>query len=153
MAKRFFDSGKFNDPFFRKLSPEMKCAYDYLQCNCNYAGVIDIDIDDMNFKIGCKNITYELIKETFEDKFLILAENKNRLKIFMPRFIWWQYKNELTPNNGVHRNVFAALEEEFINTEPYLAQYVIPEDFRTWSDLYPYLKSIGTTYKEYIKTR
>ena len=153
MAKRFFDSGKFNDPFFRKLSPEMKCAYDYLQCNCNYAGVIDIDIEDMNFKIGCDNITYKSLKDTFEDKFIILRESENRLKVFMPRFIWWQYKNELIPNNGVHRNVFAALEEECINTEQFLAANVWAEDFRTWNDLYPYLKSIGTTYKEYIKTR
>ena len=153
MAKRFYDSGMFDDPFFRKLSPEMKCAYYYLQCKCNYAGVLDIDIDDINFKIGCKNITLEDLKETFQDKFVILDENPNRLKIFIPKFILWQYKNELTPNNGVHRNVFAALEQEFINAEQFLAPKVWAEDFRTWSDLYPYLKSIGITYRDYIKER
>ncbi len=153
MAKRFFDSGKFDDPFYRKLTPEMKCAYDYLQSKCNYAGIIDIDIDDLNFKIGCKNITYKDLKETFKDKFIILAENENRLKIFMPRFIWWQYKNELIPNNGVHRNVFTLLVEECINTDPYLAPKVRAEDFRNWNDLCKELKTMGTTYKDYIKER
>lgn len=153
MAKRFFDSGKFDDPFYRKLTPEMKCAYDYLQSKCNYAGIIDIDIDDLNFKIGCKNITYKDLKETFKDKFIILAENENRLKIFMPRFIWWQYKNELIPNNGVHRNVFALLEEECINTDSYLAPKVRAEDFRNWNELCKELKTMGITYKDYIKER
>lgn len=151
MAKRFFDSGKYNDPFFRKLSPEMKCAYDYLQCNCNYAGVIDIDIDDMNFKIGCNDITYDNLAETFADKFVILNQKPDGLKIFMPKFIYWQYKNELIPTNGVHRNVFEQLEFEAINTEPYLAPFVAKEDFRNWKDLYPSLAKMNKKYKDWIK--
>lgn len=151
MAKRFYDSGKFDDPFYRKLSPEMKGAYEYIQCKCNYAGVLDIDIEDINFKVGCKNITFESLKEAFQDKFVILDESPNRLKIFMPKFIFWQYKNELIPTNGVHRNVFEQLEFEAINTEPYLAPFVAKEDFRNWKDLYPSLAKMNKKYKDWIK--
>lgn len=153
MAKRYFDSGKFDDPFYRKLSPELKCTYDYLQSKCDYAGVLDIDVDDINFKVGCKNITYELIKETFEDKFLILAQSKNRLKIFMPRFIWWQYKNELTASNKVHRHVYDILKLEGISVEQFLAPKVLIEDFENWNEISKQLKSMGISYKDYIKER
>lgn len=151
MAKRFYDSGKFDDPFYRKLSPEMKGAYEYIQCKCNYAGVLDIDIEDINFKVGCKNITYESLKEAFQDKFVILDESPNRLKIFMPKFIFWQYKNELIPTNGVHRNVVEQLMQESINIEQFLAPLVEKEDFRGWKDLYRMISGMGMTYKDWIK--
>lgn len=153
MAKRYFDSGKFDDPFYRKLSPELKCTYDYLQSKCNYAGVLDIDIDDVNFKVGCQNITYELIKETFKDKFIILDECKDKLKIFMPRFIWWQYKNELMASNKVHRHVYELLKLEGINAECFLAPKVLTEDFEYWDEIAMQLKSMGISYKEYITNR
>ena len=153
MAKRYFDSGKFDNPFYRKLSPELKCTYDYLLSKCDYAGVLDIDIDDVNFKVGCKNITYELIKETFKDKFLILDEKKDKLKIFMPRFIWWQYKNELKANNKVHRHVYDILKLEGISVEQFLAPKVLIEDFENWDEIAKQLKSMGITYLDYIKER
>jgi hypothetical protein len=153
MAKRYFDSGKFDDPFYRKLSPELKCTYDYLQSKCDYAGILDIDVDDINFKVGCKNITYELIKETFKEKFIILDEKEDKLKIFMPRFIWWQYKNELMASNKVHRHVHELLKLEGISTEQFLAPKVLTEDFEYWDELAKQLKNMGITYKDYIKER
>lgn len=158
MAKRFFDSGKFDDPFYRKLPAELKCTYDYLQSKCDYAGILNIDIADLNFKIGCECITFEMIKEVFTDKLIILAEDARnneltQLKIFLPRFIYWQYKNELTPNNSVHRCVYQRFKEEGIAIEPYLAQHVLKEDFEEWSELYKQLKDSGEKYKDYIKKR
>lgn len=157
MAKRMFDSAKFRDPFYRKLSPEMKCAYEYLQSECDHAGVLNIDIGDVNFKIGC-NIDYEDIKETFKDKIIILNEKTEdkkitELKVFLPKFIWWQYKNELTPNNSVHRSVFNVLEQESINTEQFMAQYVLRDDFINWQDLCKWMKEENTNYKEVLQKR
>lgn len=153
MAKRYFDSGKFDDPFYRKLSPELKCTYDYLQSKCNYAGILDIDVDDVNFKVGTREITYQLIKQTFKDKFIILDEQEDKLKIFMPRFIWWQYKNELMASNKVHRHVYELLKLEGINAECFLAPKVLTEDFEYWDELAKQLKSMGISYKEYITNR
>lgn len=154
MAKRFFDSGKFDDPFYRRLPAELKCAYDYLQSKCDYAGIINIDIEDLNFKIGCKGITYEMIKEAFAEKIIILNESQNNLKIFLPRFIFWQYKNELIPNNSVHRCVFNLLKQEGIsNIEQFLAPYVCIEDFEEWQELYKSLKEQNKNYKDLLKDR
>ena len=153
MAKRYFDSGKFNNPFYRKLSPELKCTYDYLLSQCDYAGVLDIDIDDVNFKVGSKGLTYEIIKHTFQNKFVVLDEREDRLKIFMPRFIWWQYKNELMANNKVHRHVYEILKQEGISAEQFLAPKVLIEDFENWEELAKQLKAMGISYKDFIKDR
>lgn len=153
MARRIFNSDKFNDAFYRKLPPEMKSCYEYLQCQCDYAGVIDIDIGDVNFKVNADNITYQKIKDYFGDKILILSEAKDKLKIFLPRFIYWQYKNELTANNKVHRHVFDVLRREGIQTKQFLAPMVQDEDFLYWEDLCKWMKEENTNYKEVLKNR
>ena len=127
MAKRYYDSFKFKDPWFRRLRPELKCTYDYLLCDCNHAGIMDIDIEDLNYRVAPKQpMTFEEIKKNFENKFVILAEETDktgkitRMKVFIQRFIYWQYKNELTRTNQVHRSVISILKDEGINVLPYL---------------------------------
>lgn len=160
MAKRFFDNNKFDNPFYRKLKPEFKCAYEYLISKCDYAGVLNLDIDDMNFKISCEVghhlLTFEQIKEIFSNKLLILDEQSNngkisKLKIFLPRFIYWQYKNELTPNNSVHRCVYNIFKQEGISISPFLAPGVVPEYFENWGDIYRTLKDRNMKFKEFIE--
>ena len=153
MAKRIFNSDKFRDAFYRLLPPEMKCCYEYLQCECDYAGIIDIDIGDLNFKIGTNNVTLQDIKEYFGEKILILNEAQNKLKIFLPKFIYWQYKNELTPNNKVHRHVYDILCREGIQTQQFLAPKVLDEDFLYWEDLCKWMKENNTNYKDVLKDR
>ncbi len=157
MAKRMFDSGKFDDPFYRKLPAVYKCVYEYLQSKCNYAGVLNIDIDDLNYRIPAK-LTLEDIKNVFKDKFIPLEEKTENgkiveLKIFLPRFIYWQYRNELTPHNSVHRSVYGVFKDEGISIEPYLAPFVLKEDFEDWKELYNNLKAKGESYKDLLKQR
>lgn len=150
MAKRFYDSKKYENAWFRRLTADLKCVYDYCICNCDHAGILEIDIEDMDFRINpSKKISLEVIKETFENKFIFLSENK----IFIPKFIYWQYKNELTPSNPVHRCVYALFKENGINIEQFLAQYVLIEDFKNWLELCKQMKEDGITYKDLLKTR
>ena len=149
MAKRFFDNKKYEIPWFRNLSPQMKCVYDYCICECDHAGILRLDIEAIEFKTSVKPLTLEIIAETFKDKFIFLSEDK----IFIPKFIYWQYKNELTPANSVHRSVYQILKREGIPVTNFLAQYVLEEDFEEWGTLWKTLKDGGRSYNDYIKER
>lgn len=50
--KRFTATEKWQDAWFRKLEPRLKCLWQYLCDNCDHAGVIDPDWDLIGFQIG-----------------------------------------------------------------------------------------------------
>ena len=150
MAKRFYDNKKYKDPWFRTLSPDLKCVYDYCLCECDHAGVLELDPEDMNFRIRpARPITLEMIEQTFKNKFVYLDEKI----VFIPKFLYWQYKNELTPANSVHRSVYGILKHRGINTAQFLAPGVMNSDFERWPELLKEIKEDGTTYKEVLKSR
>ncbi|MFA5135562.1 MAG: hypothetical protein WC505_07300 [Patescibacteria group bacterium] len=51
--KRFTETAKWNSSWFRKLSPEFKCFWQYICDTCDAAGVWDVDIALAEFVIGC----------------------------------------------------------------------------------------------------
>lgn len=80
---------------------------------------------------------------------MFLSDNK----IFIPNFLYWQYKNELNPSNGVHRCVYDLLVLEGIRVEPYLASQVLKTDFEEWVSLCKQLKEKGMKYTDLLKQR
>lgn len=88
MAKRFTETDKWKDKWFRSLRPEYKLAYLYLLDNCDPAGVIDIDEELAEFQIGMA-IDW--------DSFFRLAENRitkiRNGKRWITKFIDYQYTN------------------------------------------------------------
>jgi len=52
MPKRFTDSEKWKDPWFRKLSTTGKLLFLYLCDQCDIAGFWEIDLDRAAFDIG-----------------------------------------------------------------------------------------------------
>lgn len=104
MAKRFTDSEKFRDPWYRKLKPKHKCMWEYFLSECDIAGILELDLDAMSFHIG-DNIT-ESDLELFSDRIYLLSENI----IFIPKFITFQQK-ELSRANKSHINIYSALEK------------------------------------------
>lgn len=106
MAKRFTDTRKWDEAWYRKLSPRLKCAWDFLGDRCDHAGVWDIDIDSMGFHVG-ESVTLNEILDTFKVKPL----DGNKLQI--EGFIEFQYgvaPADLNPANRVHRSVLQRLE-------------------------------------------
>ena len=101
--KRFTDTGKWNDPWFRALSPTTKLLWSWLVDHCDNAGVIDPDTGLAEFQIG----------NSIEEKnFTELGDRLQRLpngKLWIPKFIRFQF-GELNPESRVHASVIRLLE-------------------------------------------
>jgi hypothetical protein len=52
MFKRFHDKDKWHKPWYRKLSPVEKCAWDYITSECDNVGVWEADIEAAEYFIG-----------------------------------------------------------------------------------------------------
>jgi hypothetical protein len=109
-VKRFTETTKWSDPWFRRLSPNAKLLWFYLTDNCDCAGLIDLDLDAASFFIGAK------VQEKH------LAELETRLervvsgRVFISAFIGFQY-GKLSRECKPHIPVFALLEKHQIDLE------------------------------------
>lgn len=104
MTKRFTDSEKFRDKWYRSLKPKHKCLWEYLISECSLAGIIDFDYESASFHIGEK-ITEEDIK-IFSDRIYILPDGK----FFIPKFIIFQ-QGTLNQNNNAHKSILKELKK------------------------------------------
>ncbi len=108
MAKRFTDSNKFRDIWYRSLKPKHKCLWEFLLSECSLAGMIELDFDAMSFHIGEK-ITIDDINKLGNRVYFVEAN-----KLFIPKFISFQ-QGVLNRNNNAHKNIFKELEKYNIN--------------------------------------
>ncbi|MDR3243271.1 MAG: hypothetical protein LBT79_00820 [Elusimicrobiota bacterium] len=108
MAKRFTDTGKFRDAWYRKLNPIQKCIWEYALSECNHAGILNLDLEAMSFHIGAEIKKDDL--KVFGDRFVFL---KNET-IFIPKFIGYQY-GELNEAVNAHKGVIELLNKYNIN--------------------------------------
>lgn len=94
MAKRFTDTSKWKKRFFRELPNEYKLLYLYILDNCDHAGIWEVDFDEVELKIGIKFNPDEALNKL--DNRAIPFHNGDRW--FMPKFISFQYGDELKMN-------------------------------------------------------
>jgi hypothetical protein len=99
MSKRFTETEKWSDPWFRKLKPNSKIGYLYLLDRVDNAGVIDLDSELANFQIGMA-IDWESLREELADRVEVLASGKWHLTRFVP----FQF-GELNPECKPHAQV------------------------------------------------
>ena len=105
MAKRFTDSNKFGDIWYRKLPLLQKVLWEFLLAECNHAGILtNFDLEMASFKIGA-DITKEDL-DFFANRVIFITENT----LFIPKFIEFQY-GEFNPKNRVHLNVLKELDK------------------------------------------
>lgn len=102
--KRFTETGKWSDAWFRKLTPRLKLLWQYICDTCDAAGVFVFDPEHASFHIG----------ETYdnEDVFL-LGHRLRRLegdKVLIVNFIPFQY-GELSVECRPHKVVFDAIRK------------------------------------------
>lgn len=106
--KRFTETTKWDDPWFRRLAPLHKNLWQYICDKCDPAGVIEFDPETASFFIGDKIVFKDL--EAFGERLESLPGGKWRLK----RFIEFQY-GRLSADCKPHIQVFAALARHNID--------------------------------------
>lgn len=106
MAKRFTDSRKWNDPWYRKLPSEYKCFWEYILTTCNHAGIWKVDFEMASFCIG-KEIDPTCVAEYMSERIEAFSPDK----WYIPKFISFQY-GELQEGNRVHDSVISILKKE-----------------------------------------
>lgn len=108
--KRFTDTAKWNDPWFRKLKPRQKCLWYYLLDQCDHAGVIDIDLEAAEFMIGEK-ISMADVGALGERVFTLPSG-----KLLITKFIEFQY-GRLSQDCKPHQPVFLAITRHGVSLE------------------------------------
>ena len=106
--KRFTETQKWEDPWFRKLKPEMKLLWQWLLDRCDNAGVIEPDIELASFQIG-----YQYPMDTlseFSERVIQLDCGKH----FIPKFIQFQY-GQLSKDCKAHKPIFMSLQKHSLN--------------------------------------
>ena len=105
MANRFTDSGKWDDPWFRKLPCKYKAFWIFILDKCNHAGIWKVDFESASFHIG-ETITSEDVLLQFSDRIYPFKD-----KWFITKFIFFQY-GILSKVNRVHNSVIEILKKE-----------------------------------------
>jgi hypothetical protein len=105
MAKRFTDTNKWDQSWFRKLTPKMKAVWSYACDKCDHAGILEVDYESMSFNVN-EEVTEKEFKDTFQDRVKFLTKDK----CFIQAFIDFQY-GKLDERNRVHRSVISILEK------------------------------------------
>jgi hypothetical protein len=106
--KRFTETDKWRDTWFRKLKPLSKLAFIYIVDNCDSAGVWDPDFDLADFTIGEK-VNWVDVLTDFGDRVEVLKNGKWHLV----RFVEFQY-GELVEECRPHAKILALLRSHGI---------------------------------------
>lgn len=102
--KRFTETSKWTDPWYKKLTPGMKLLWNYLCDNCDAGGVIDLDLDIAAFLIGVEAGKLDVSK--FGDRVECLPCGK----YWLPKFVRFQY-GRLSEDCKAHGPAFNSLRQ------------------------------------------
>jgi len=80
--KRFTETTIWEQAWFRRLSPALKCLWRFLCDRCDCAGVLDFDPELAAFLIGDSSITRESVR-AFEHRVDFLPNGKLRIVTFL----------------------------------------------------------------------
>jgi hypothetical protein len=101
--KRFTDTLKWQDPWFRRLSSQSKLLWFYLVDHCDNIGLVDLDLNLVSSDCGTK-ITDAHISE-LSDRVQVLDDGK----VFITKFIPFQY-GTLSEACVPHKKVIQAVK-------------------------------------------
>lgn len=105
MSKRFTDTDKWSDPWFRKLPSAYQKLWLLILDKCDNAGFWKVDIDLASFMVNEK-----LDIENAKKHLVGRIEEIESDKWFIPKFIEFQY-GELNPACYPHRPIIKTLEK------------------------------------------
>lgn len=105
MGKRFTETNKWSDPWFRALSLEHKAAWAYLTDNCDAAGVIDLDVELANFQIKAV-VDWKAFEEAAGDR----LRRTQKGKLWLTGFVQFQC-GDLSEESKPHKSVISLLKK------------------------------------------
>lgn len=108
MANRFLDSNYYKSPFVRSLPGKLKSLYSFIICDCDGAGIWNMDMQAASMFTG-----FDVSQEEFEETFTASGKaiNLGGNKFFFPDFIEHQYPSGLQANNKAHKNFISTLKK------------------------------------------
>jgi hypothetical protein len=106
MGKRFTDASKWQDPWFRQLTPTAKVFYLFLLDNVDTAGVWDRDDALFQFLSGCP-VEVDAHLEELEGRIVTLSDGK----ILVPKFVKFQNRTKLSQDCPPHRQILRLLDK------------------------------------------
>lgn len=107
--KRFTETDKWRDPWFRKLSAGAKLAFYYIVENCDNSGVWTPDKELADFSIGMA-IPWDKVLEAFGDRIQILSNGDWLIK----KFVQFQY-GELSETCKPHLQVIRLIQKHTLS--------------------------------------
>ena len=116
MAKRFIDTDLFKKRFTRELPAAYKLLWVYLFCECDNAGIWEVDLEVAGLYCG-ETYTLEDFEKAFAGRIYFF---NNGSKAFLPEFIVFQYGgvSNLNPTNNAHKSVLQKLLDKIALLEP-----------------------------------
>jgi len=118
MAKRFTETAKWDDPWFRGLPPEMKLAWGYLCDKCDAAGAIELDTPLAEFQIGAE-VDWDRFVEASGGR----VERLENGRLWLTKFVDFQY-GKLSESCPPHRPAIQSLKKHRLTKV--LERYQIP---------------------------
>lgn len=108
--KRFTETEKWRDTWFRKLPARSKLAFYYLVENCDCAGVWQADYELATFSIG-EEVDWNKVLEDMGARVIVLGDGK----WYLTRFIEFQY-GPLSEGCKPHLKILSVLRSHGIPT-------------------------------------
>jgi hypothetical protein len=109
MSKRFTDTEKYHDPWFRSLSVKHKCLWLYLWDECDHIGIWKVDFGLATFFVGEKITSEDLAVINSEKERIHEISPELQFIIGYPEF---QYGDKiLHPKNNLHRSAARRIQE------------------------------------------
>jgi hypothetical protein len=106
MAKRFTGTDKWDKAWFRKLSPRLKCLWQYLVDRCDQAGVWEVDFDSASHFVNDPTPITKQDLKALGDRIEWIRQNK----IWIVDFVDYQC-GQLSKKSPAHKPVFKLLEK------------------------------------------
>jgi len=119
MPKRFTDSEKWKDPWFRKLPQLSKLLFLYLCDECDIAGFWEIDLDRAAFDIGSTSKALVTAMEPLQSRY-----ETNGIHLWLRKFIRFQGNYPLNPKVPAHKGIVKLLtgRKEFSEEIPMMLE-------------------------------
>lgn len=105
--KRFTETDKWRDPWFRSLPPTEKLVFVFVIENCNNAGFYELDRGGMAFSLGLDLSPIEGALKALT-RGLVVEDGW----VWVRTFLKHQKNDKLNPDNPAHRQVIALINEQ-----------------------------------------